>query len=54
MLSWVNIRNNVRIEVMDWEPILKHSFNFSDIEACEEKKIRLEYLQWCIQTQKTQ
>jgi len=41
VLSWVNIRNNVRIEVMDWEPIFKHSFNFADIEACEVKKYAL-------------
>ena len=41
VLSWVNIRNNVQIEVMDWEPILKHSFNFLDIQICEGKKYAL-------------
>ena len=41
VLSWVNIRNNVHIDVMDWEPILKYSFNFSDIQTCEEKKYAL-------------
>jgi hypothetical protein len=41
VLSWFNIRNNVHVEVMDWEPILKHSFNFSDIQICEEKNFAL-------------
>jgi len=41
VLSWVNIRNNVLINVMDWEPILKISFNFSDIQICEGKKYDL-------------
>jgi len=41
VLSWVNIRNNVHIDVMDWEPILESSFNFSDIQICEEKKYDL-------------
>ena len=38
VLSWVNIRNNIHINVTYWQPILKHSFNFSDIQSCEEKK----------------
>jgi hypothetical protein len=41
VLSWVNIRNNVHIEGMDWEPILKHSFNVLDIQICEGKKYDL-------------
>jgi len=41
VLSWVNVRNNVHIDVMDWEPILKYSFNFSDIPICEGKKYAL-------------
>lgn len=41
VLSWVNIRNNARIDAMDWEPILKYSFNFSDIQTCEGKKYAL-------------
>lgn len=41
VLSWVNIRNNLRIDIMDWEPILKYSFNFSDIPTCEGKKYAL-------------
>jgi hypothetical protein len=41
VLSWVNIRNNVHIDIMDWKPLLRHSFNFSDIQICEEKKYAL-------------
>lgn len=36
-LSLINIRNNLCIDVIDWKPILNHSFNFLDIQFCEEK-----------------
>jgi hypothetical protein len=38
VLLWVNIRNNLHIDIMDWQPVLKHSFSFSDIQICEENK----------------
>jgi hypothetical protein len=41
VLSWVNIRNNAHIDVMDWKPILECSFNFLDIQICEEKEYAL-------------
>jgi hypothetical protein len=37
VLSWINVRNNLHIDVMDWKPILNNSFNFLDIQFCEEK-----------------
>lgn len=36
MLSWVNVRNNIHIDAVNWKTVLKHSFDFSDIQFCEE------------------
>jgi hypothetical protein len=37
LLSWVNFRHNQYIDTIGWKTILKYSFNFSDIQFCDEK-----------------
>jgi hypothetical protein len=37
LLSWVNFRHNQYIDTIGWKTIFKYSFNFSDIQFCDEK-----------------
>jgi hypothetical protein len=37
LLSWVNIRHNPYIETLDWKPLFEQSFNFLNIQFCEEQ-----------------
>jgi hypothetical protein len=37
LLSWVNIRHNPHVETLDWKPLFEESFNFLNIQFCEEQ-----------------